>query len=64
MELLAEHGLTFDRAVLMARAVGSTHAALFDWLGEEDGWKQPVGFIPELDARLAAAFHATPAIEG
>lgn len=64
VELLAEHGLTLDRAVFMARAVGSTHAALFDWLQEEHGWRQPAGFLPALDARLAAAFHATPAIEG
>ncbi|MBB5232615.1 HAD-IA family hydrolase [Deinococcus budaensis] len=64
VELLAEHGLRLDRAEFMARAVGSTHAALFDWLRGERGWERPEGFLPELDARLARAFHATPAIEG
>ncbi|MCP2013250.1 HAD superfamily hydrolase (TIGR01509 family) [Deinococcus sp. HSC-46F16] len=64
VELLAEHGLTLDRARFMSRAVGSTHAALFDWLRAEYGWERPEGFLPDLDARLARAFHATPAIEG
>lgn len=64
VDLLAEHGLTPDRALFMRRAVGSTHAALFDWLRAEYGWERPVGFLSELDARLAGAFHATPAIEG
>ncbi|GAA5532026.1 HAD-IA family hydrolase [Deinococcus aluminii] len=64
VELLAEHGLTLDRAAFMARAVGGTHRALFDWLRAEHGWEQPGGFLPELDARLARAFTATPAIEG
>lgn len=64
LELLAEHGLTLDQETLMRRAVGSTHRALFDWLQAEYGWAQPEGFLPELDARLARAFTATPAIEG
>ncbi|GAA5512007.1 6-phosphogluconate phosphatase [Deinococcus carri] len=64
VELLAEHGLTLDRTAFMARAVGGTHRALFDWLRAEHGWEQPEGFLPELDARLAQAFTATPAIEG
>lgn len=64
VELLAEHGLTLDRTVLMARAVGSTHAALFDWLRGEYRWERPASFLPELDARLAQAFNATPVIEG
>lgn len=64
VELLAEHGLTLDRTLFMRRAVGSTHAALFAWLRGEYGWERPGDFLPELDARLARAFHATPAIEG
>lgn len=64
VELLAEHGLSLDRAIFMARAVGSTHAALFAWLRSEHGWERSETFIPELDRRLAAAFEHTPAIEG
>ncbi|MEW6421840.1 MAG: HAD-IA family hydrolase [Deinococcota bacterium] len=64
VELLAEHGLRLDRATFMARAVGGTHRALFDWLRAEHGWEQPEGFLAELDARLAQAFTAAPAIEG
>ncbi|EYB66904.1 HAD family hydrolase [Deinococcus phoenicis] len=64
VELLAEHGLTLDRDIFMARAVGGTHRALFAWLSADHGWEQPTGFLPELDARLAQAFTATPAIEG
>lgn len=64
VELLAERGLTLDRAAFLARAVGGTHQALFAWLRADHGWEQPAGFLPELDARLARAFTATPAIEG
>ncbi|MDL2345720.1 HAD family phosphatase, partial [Deinococcus sp. MIMF12] len=64
VELLAEHRLTLDRALFMRRAVGSTHAALFDWLRAEYGWERSQDFLPELDARLARALQATPAIEG
>ncbi|WP_034383302.1 HAD family phosphatase [Deinococcus sp. YIM 77859] len=64
LDLLAEHGLTLDRDTLMRRAVGGTHQALFDWLHAEHRWVPPEGFLPELDARLARAFTATPAIEG
>ncbi|WP_019585052.1 HAD family hydrolase [Deinococcus apachensis] len=64
VELLGEHGLQMDRTAFMARAVGSTHAALFDWLRADHGWQRPDTFLPELDARLARAFTATPAIEG
>ena len=64
VELLAEHGLRLDRATFMARAVGGTHRALFDWLHAEHGWTPPEGFLPELNARLAQAFTATPTIEG
>lgn len=64
VELLGEHGLQMDRAVFLARAVGGTHAALFDWLRADHGWERPEGFVTDLDARLARAFAATPAIEG
>ncbi|SMB90721.1 HAD family hydrolase [Deinococcus hopiensis] len=62
--LLDEHGLTIEQGAFMARAVGSTHRALFNWLREEYSWEKPEGFLPELDARLAQAFRATPTIEG
>lgn len=64
VELLAEHGLTLDRAGFLRRAVGSSHAALLDWLRAEYGWERPPTFLSELDVRLARAFQATPAIEG
>ncbi|BDP40801.1 beta-phosphoglucomutase [Deinococcus aetherius] len=63
-QALAEHGLRLDPEALLARAVGGTHEALFDWLRAEHGWERPGTFIPLLDERLAAAFQTTPAIEG
>ncbi|UQN05811.1 HAD family phosphatase [Deinococcus sp. QL22] len=64
VDLLAEHGLTMNRENFMARAVGTTHAALFDWLSTDHGWQRPDTFTDVMDARLAAAFQAVPAIEG
>lgn len=64
VELLAEHGLRLDRADFLSRAVGGTHAALFDWLLAEHGWAQPSGFVPDLDARLARSLAAVSAIAG
>lgn len=64
LEALAEHGLRLDRETLLARAVGGTHAALFDWLRAEHGWERPGTFVSLMDERLAAAFQGTPAIEG
>ncbi|GGM00445.1 HAD family hydrolase [Deinococcus aerophilus] len=64
VELLAEHGLELDQSTFMAQAVGSTHAVLFEWLRRDHSWSQPETFVPELDARLYAAFGTTPAIEG
>lgn len=62
--LLAEHGLELDLPTFMARAVGGTHVVLFEWLRRDYGWTRPDTFIPELDARLHAAFGGTQAIEG
>jgi len=64
VELLAEHGLTFDRTDFMAVSVGTTLPALFARLREAHGWHRPEGFMGQLDTRLAHTFRATPAIEG
>ncbi|MDV6375565.1 HAD family hydrolase [Deinococcus arenicola] len=64
VQLLAEHGLEIELPTFMAKAVGGTHVALFDWLRREYGWTRPDTFIPEMDARLHAAFGETQAIEG
>lgn len=64
VRLLAQHGLTLSEADFLAGAVGTTHAALHDWLHGTHGWQRPDGFDDQMRAALAETFARVPEVPG
>lgn len=64
LELLPEAGLPFSRADFQARLAGVSYPVLYAGLSRDYGWTRPADFDARVDAGLAAALGAVPAIEG